>query len=75
MTTTEPSATEPLTAEATLEVLRRRPETIELLGGFGPLTLAAALLLAMVLIVPSVAPERTVERLVQEPATAPVGAP
>lgn len=51
----------PTTTEA-LEVLRRRPTATELLGGFGPLVLAAALLLAMVLLIPSVAPERIVER-------------
>jgi len=51
----------PTTTDA-LEVLRRRPAATELFGGFGPLVLAAALLLAMVLLVPSVAPERTVER-------------
>lgn len=58
------------TTEEALEVLRRRPRAIELFGGFGPLVLAALLLALMVLLVPSVAPERTVERLVEEPATA-----
>jgi len=59
----------PTTNEA-LEVLRRRPTTTELLGGFGPLALAAALLVAMVLLIPSVAPERIVERPADEvPAT------
>lgn len=52
----------PTDTEATLEVLRRRPATIELLGGFGPLALAAALLVVMMLLAPSVAPERIVER-------------
>ncbi len=54
--------TPPLTTEAALEVLRRRPVATELLGGFGPLVVAVGLLLAMVLLVPSVAPERIVER-------------
>jgi len=52
----------PLTAESALEELRRRPHGTELLAGFGPLTLALALLLAMVLLAPSIAPERIVER-------------
>ena len=51
----------PTTSEA-LEILRRRPAATELLGGFGPLALAAALLLAMILLIPSGAPERIVER-------------
>jgi hypothetical protein len=55
----------PTTDEA-LEILRRRPSATELLGGFGPLALAAALLLAMVLLIPSVAPERIVERPADE---------
>lgn len=55
----------PSTDEA-LEVLRRRPVATEVLGGFGPLVLAAALLLAMVLLIPSVAPERIVERPADE---------
>lgn len=58
------------TTEEALEVLRRRPRATELLGGFGPLVLALALLTLMVLFAPSIAPERTVERLVDEPATA-----
>jgi len=58
----------PPTTESALEVLRRRPVTTELLGGFGPLAIAAALLLAMVLLAPSVAPERIVERTVDGPA-------
>ena len=59
----------PPTAEAVLEELRRRPRTVELLAGFGPLLLAAVLLVAMVLLAPSIAPERIVER----PADAPAG--
>ena len=59
----------PPTAEAVLDELRRRPRTVELLAGFGPLLLAAVLLVAMVLLAPSIAPERIVER----PADAPVG--
>lgn len=59
----------PTTTEEALEVLRRRPRATELLGGFGPLVLAVALLALMVLLAPSIAPERTVERLVEEPAT------
>lgn len=55
----------PTTDEA-LEILRRRPLATEVLGGFGPLVLAAALLLAMVLLIPSVAPERIVERPADE---------
>lgn len=47
--------------EDTLETLRRRPVPTELFGGFGPLALAVGLLAAMAMLVPSVAPERTVE--------------
>ena len=57
-----PTTDSPTGTEAALEVLRRRPAATELLGGFGPLALAAALLVAMVLLAPSVAPERIVER-------------
>lgn len=52
----------PASAETVLARLRTQPERRQLFGGFGPLVLAAVLLLAMVLLAPSVAPERVVER-------------
>ena len=58
----------PRTAEGVLEELRRPARATELLAGFGPLLLAVVLLLAMVLLAPSIAPERIVERPVDAPA-------
>lgn len=48
--------------EEALDVLRRRPVEHALLRGFGPLVIAVLLAVAMVLLLPSVAPERIVER-------------
>ena len=45
-----------------LDVLRRRPVEHALFRGFGPLVIAVLLAVAMVLLLPSVAPERIVER-------------
>ncbi len=52
-------------AEAVLEGLRRRAAPRHLLAGFGPLVLAAVLLLVTMVLAPSVAPERVVERPVE----------
>lgn len=46
-----------------------RPEKKELLGGFAPLVVAAILAVLVVVLVPSVAPERIVNVPVEEPAT------
>ena len=48
--------------EEALDVLRRRPVEHALFRGFGPLVIALLLAVAMVLLLPSVAPERIVER-------------
>ena len=48
--------------EEALDVLRRRPVERALFRGFGPLVIAVLLAVAMVLLLPSVAPERIVER-------------
>lgn len=52
----------PLAAEDVLDRLRTKDRPIQLLGGFGPLVLAAMLILVMMVLAPSVAPERVVER-------------
>jgi hypothetical protein len=41
--------------------LRQRPENVHLLGGFGPLLVGAVLFVLMVLLAPTIAPERVVE--------------
>ncbi len=41
--------------------LRHKPENVHLLGGFGPLVVGAVLFVLMVLLAPTVAPERVVE--------------
>ncbi len=57
--------TNPTRTDEVLAVLRRpEPEPL-LLRGFGPLVVAAVLGVLMMLLVPSVAPERIVERPVQ----------
>ena len=53
---TVPSATE------AIETLRHRRTSPQLLRGFAPLVLALVLLVAMVELVPSVAPEHVIER-------------
>jgi hypothetical protein len=49
-------------ADAVLDTLRRPPERAAVFGGFGPLVVGAVLLLLLILLLPSVAPERVVER-------------
>jgi hypothetical protein len=41
--------------------LRQQPENLHLLGGFGPLVVGAVLFVLMVLLAPTIAPERVVE--------------
>ena len=55
-------------ATQVLEVLRDDPENIHLLGGYGPLVVGVILLALMVLLAPTVAPERVVERPVNSSA-------
>ena len=52
----------PLAAEDVLDRLRTKDRPVHVLGGFGPLALAAVLVLIMMVLAPSVAPERVVER-------------
>ena len=56
------AATAPPDAADAIGILRTRSEGREVLGGFGPLVVAGLLLLVMVLLVPSVAPEQVVEQ-------------
>lgn len=60
MTTTDPQPSS--SAEAVLQRLRTKEEAVQILGGFGPLVLAAVLIVVMMVLAPSVAPERVVER-------------
>ncbi len=60
MTTTD--SQQSLSAEDVLERLRTKDATLQILGGFGPLVLAGLLILVMMVLSPSVAPERVVER-------------
>ena len=71
MTTTEPGAavredtapaTPPSSAEDVLDRLRRPETPTHLFRGFGPLVLAAILIVVMMLLAPSVAPEVIIER-------------
>lgn len=52
-----------------LALLRQRPENLHLLRGFGPLAVGVVLFLAMLLLAPSVAPERIVERVASTTST------
>lgn len=61
MTTTEPDTT-PASAEEVLDRLRRPDVPLHLFRGFGPLVLAAALIVVMMFLAPSIAPERIIER-------------
>lgn len=47
--------------EGELARLRERPRNVHLLGGFGPLVVGAVLFVLMVLLAPTIAPERVVE--------------
>ena len=52
----------PPSAEEVLDRLRRPDTPLHLFKGFGPLVLAGLLIVVMMLLAPSVAPERIVER-------------
>jgi hypothetical protein len=49
--------------------LREEPENLHLLGGYGPLLVGAVLLVLMVLLAPTIAPEQVVERPVHPVST------
>ncbi|HLT17363.1 MAG TPA: hypothetical protein VK007_11730 [Acidimicrobiales bacterium] len=81
MSTTAPvsaNGQRPVPAEAPasggpLARLRQQPRNVHLFRGYGPLVVGAVLFALMVLLAPSVAPERTVERPAGgTPTTAPV---
>lgn len=59
------STNDPTSAEDVLRALRTTPRVRQLFGGFGPLVLVAVLVVAMVLLAPSVAPEQIIERPVE----------
>ncbi|HYD09940.1 MAG TPA: hypothetical protein VEA78_07550 [Acidimicrobiales bacterium] len=54
-----------------LAALRVRPTNVHLLRGFGPFAVGAVLFLLMLVLAPSVAPERVVERAETERTTEP----
>ena len=75
MTTTVPSSNGHIAGEPTpadtgdsLARLRQRPVNGHVLRGYGPLVVGAILFVLMVLLAPTVAPERVVERPVDAPA-------
>lgn len=56
----EPTPAAPRTAEDVLAVLRTDRRRVYLFAGFGPLAVAALVAVAMMLLAPSIAPERIV---------------
>jgi hypothetical protein len=61
--------------EAGLASLRTRPENVHLFRGYGPLLVGAVLFVLMLLLAPSVAPERIVEQPVDGTTTTTEAAP
>ena len=55
--------------EAGLASLRTRPENVHLFRGYGPLVVGAILFVLMLVLAPSVAPERVVEQPVNGSTT------
>jgi hypothetical protein len=49
--------------------LREEPDNVHLLGGYGPLVVGVVLLVLMVLLAPTIAPEQVVERPVHPVST------
>jgi len=56
-----PGATSPGDGPS-LAALRQRPENVHLLRGYGPLVVGVVLFVLMVVLAPTVAPERVVEQ-------------
>ena len=52
----------PPSTDTSLGMLRERPESTSFAGGYGPLIVGAILFALVVLLAPTVAPERVVER-------------
>ena len=50
-----------LTATRSWPQLREEPDNLHLLGGYGPLLVGAVLLVMMVLLAPTIAPEQVVQ--------------
>ena len=59
----------PAAADA-ITALRKKPRNFHLAGGFGPAIVGAVLFVLMLLLAPSVAPERVVERPASTTTTA-----
>ena len=57
------------TRDEELARLREHPENVHLAGGYGPLIVGAVLLVLMVLLAPTIAPEKVVETPVNAPTT------
>ena len=55
--------------DRSLEQLRQRPVNLHLMRGFGPLVVGVVLFILMVLLAPTVAPERIVEEPVNSTTT------
>ena len=55
--------------EAELHALRTVPENVHLFRGYGPLVVGAVLFVLMLILAPSVAPERVVEQPVNPTTT------
>jgi hypothetical protein len=55
--------------DSSLALLRQQPANTHILRGYGPLVVGAVLFVLMVILAPTVAPERVVEQPVGDPAT------
>ncbi len=55
--------------DAELAQLREEPDNLHLLGGYGPLLVGAVLLVMMVLLAPTIAPEQVVQTPLHPVAT------
>ena len=55
--------------ESGLDALRTQPENVHLFRGYGPLVVGAVLFVLMLILAPSVAPERVVEQPVDGTTT------
>ena len=57
------------TRDDELARLRQQPDNVHLAGGYGPMIVGAVLLVLMVLLAPTIAPEKVVERPVRDVTT------
>lgn len=58
-----------------MDMVRRRRRNVLLFRGFGPLAVALVLFVLMLLVAPSIAPERIVERPVEQQETTTTASP